>query len=289
MMNTTPRLHSKNNKYFILAAILVLIITAVVVFLTLYYIKDSQKPPAKENAVRIPVLTYHRICSDEAHELITQDRSLFENVSDFETQMNFLNDQGYRTLSTDEFSKWWAGEIKLPKKSVLITFDDGNYSVIKYGLPILRENNMKATIFMMGISTKDKTDTSSYSYDSYYCIGKDVMAQVQQEYPNLEFQSHTWNLHNRIEGKKPVDILSEEELVEDISKQYESFGYTALAYPWGTTSDNMLKALAAEGHTIIAFTYGESAYATRSDDQFKVRRIKVSGTSPIKNFVRWFD
>ncbi|MDO4518625.1 MAG: hypothetical protein Q4B78_05390, partial [Bacillota bacterium] len=109
-----------------------------------------------------------------------------------------------------------------------------------------------------------------------------------EEYPNLEFQSHTWALHNRVKGEKPVNSFTVKQLEEDAALQYNTFGYTALAYPWGTTSDNMIEALKNEGHTNIAFTYGENEYATREDDQFYVNRIKINGPGNLKDFKKWF-
>lgn len=248
----------------------------------------SDKAYSGEIATRIPVLTYHRLIADKKFKKVRSSRSLFVKSGDFAKQMKWLNDNGYRTLSTDEFADWYDGKIELPKKVVLITFDDGNYSVIKYGLPTLKKYNQKATIFMIGKLTKAKTNKKRYARDSYHVIGRDVMASVQESYPNLEFQSHTWNLHSKVKKKKPVLSFSKQKLYDDAVAQYNEFHFTALAYPWGTTSNNMIEALQDESHIRIAFTYGTNAYATRSNSRYKNSRIKISGTQSFSKFTRWF-
>ena len=107
-----------------------------------------------KNATRIPIITYHRVISDKEKKKIKgKNSSLFISVSMFRKQMRWLHKHNYRTISTQEFYDWYTGKIKLPKKSVLITFDDGSYSVMKYALPVLKKYNMKATFFIIGKNT----------------------------------------------------------------------------------------------------------------------------------------
>ena len=242
-----------------------------------------------KNATRIPVITYHRLTSAKEKKSRNQRHStLFLEVSVFEKQMKWLHNHKYRTISTEEFYLWYTGKIKLPKKSVLITFDDGSYSVIKYGLPILKKYNMKATIFMIGKTTRKRTLTKVRKSKSYACIGQDVMAQVQETYPNLEFQSHTYNMHRKIGGKAALKKLSMSKQKADFTKMYNKYGYTFLAYPYGKYSDKTIKAAKAS-HVKMAFTYGTNAYATKKQNRYKIKRIKISAGAPMSRFTRWFN
>ena len=247
-------------------------------------------PYEGKNATRIPIITYHRLTSAKEKKCRNQKHnSLFLEVSVFEKQMKWLHKHGYRTISTEEFYLWYTGKIKLPKKSVLITFDDGSYSIIKYGLPILQKYNMKATMFAIGKNTKKKkTRIKAHKNKSYSCLGSDVMAQVQETYPNFEFQSHTYNMHRKIGGTPALKKLSMNKQKADFTKMYNDYGFTFLAYPYGKFSDKTIKAAKAS-HVKMAFTYGTNAYATKKQNRYKIKRIKISANQPMSKFYRWFN
>lgn len=89
----------------------------------------------------IPVLMYHHI--------LPKDGFITSSIENFEKQMKYLNDNGYKTLASDEFYMFKKGEYKAPKKSVFITFDDGWRDNIIYAYPILKKYNLRATIFLV--------------------------------------------------------------------------------------------------------------------------------------------
>ena len=66
---------------------------------------------------KILVLNYHQI-DNKANPLSI-------SPANFETQMKFLADSGCITITPDELYAGLNGDIKLPPKPVLITFDDG--------------------------------------------------------------------------------------------------------------------------------------------------------------------
>ena len=64
----------------------------------------------------IPVLTYHHVSSSGG--------SLTISPENFESQIGWLAKNGYVTLTADEFARFLHGA-PMPRKSVLLTFDDG--------------------------------------------------------------------------------------------------------------------------------------------------------------------
>ncbi len=242
-----------------------------------------------KNATRIPVITYHRLAtSAEKRRYGRQFSSLFVVNTTFNRQMKWLHDHNYYTVSTQEFYLWYKGKIKLPKKSVLITFDDGMYSIIKYGLPTLKKYKMKGTMFMIGNMIPKKTNKNPLPNGAYHTTGKDVMKQVTLTYPDFEFQSHTWGMHVRgAGGNGYARTKSYAYQKADFQKMYKKFGYEFLAYPFGHYTDRTIKAAKA-GHIKMAFTYGADGYAYRSQNKYKIRRIKIDGNASMSRFTRWF-
>lgn len=99
---------------------------------------------------RIPILLYHRLIAREAVRAgtIRDDEPIYASYDDtFEAEMRYLKEQGYTTLSLDEFLEIRRGERSLPPKPVVITFDDGYESNYTLALPALRRYGQRATIF----------------------------------------------------------------------------------------------------------------------------------------------
>lgn len=89
----------------------------------------------------VPVLMYHHVLSN--------DGFIASSVENFEKQMKFLHDNGWKTLTSEEFYQYKKKQLKLPKKSLLITFDDGWRDNFVFAYPILKKYGLKATLFVV--------------------------------------------------------------------------------------------------------------------------------------------
>ena len=67
----------------------------------------------------------------------------------FSEQMKFLKENNYTTFTLDEVYNFFAGTIQVPKKSVVITFDDGYVDNYINAYPILKKYKFNATIFLI--------------------------------------------------------------------------------------------------------------------------------------------
>ena len=226
-----------------------------------------------QNATHIPVLTYHMVMSDKQKKKAKYRRSsLAVSQSTFDKQVKYLVDKGYRTINCDEFYLWYMGKINLPPRSVLITFDDGYIGVATYALPVLKKYNAKGTCFIVGTRTANNKKNT---------IGYNMMMNLRASQDNLEFQSHTYALHKKFKKKGEY-----EKVMNDAAKQKAMYGFEYLAYPYGRNTAGMRAAYAASGIK-LAFTYGKNAYATRSQNIYQIRRIKVDGRKSFKKFTKW--
>ena len=87
----------------------------------------------------VPVLMYHHVTP--ASGLVTV------SPKNFEVQMAYLAEHGYRTLRADELLAFIQGQLTLRQPSVFITFDDGYLDNFLYAYPLLKRFNLSATIF----------------------------------------------------------------------------------------------------------------------------------------------
>ena len=145
----------------------------------------------------IPVLNYHFFYDSSIGEACNENICL--DTAMFRRHLDYLKQNGYKTLKMEEFRKWMYGEIELPEKSVLITIDDGAMGTGKHNgnklIPILEEYNMNATLFLI---------TGWWDVNNYRS-------------KNLDIQSHTHDMHQYGTcGKGQVVCASKEELLQDL-------------------------------------------------------------------------
>ena len=243
--------------------------------------KEAENP----NANKIPILTYHRVVSDSCKEEYFKDNQWVAGVSDFSTQMKYLHDMNYRIISLQEFEDWYDGKIELPKKTAVLTFDDCDYELYYLIYPILKEHGFCATAFVIGSQTQD--ETAEYIENEKHYLGKDLINRIAEEYPSIQFQSHSFGLHARTsEGLFEVDTKTYEELDEDYKANSElglSFEY--IAYPYGQYNDDMQ--LAAQNNGMhMGFAFRNYVCATRKDDRYAIPRIKIDGQITFDEFTK---
>ena len=120
------------------------IIIAVIIATFVFFPVSAEKTYAStENATKVPVLVYHSVKSSDSGKMQISRNKI-------EKQLNWIKKCGYKTLTMEEFIEWYEGEITIPKKSVLITFDDGFQNVVKNAVPIIKKNKQHATLFVAG-------------------------------------------------------------------------------------------------------------------------------------------
>jgi len=86
----------------------------------------------------IPVFCYHNVSDVDGH-----------SPALFAEHLDAIADAGYRTLTSHELLKVVRGDIKAPRKSVVITFDDGHLSNWLTCVPELTKRDMTGTFFVL--------------------------------------------------------------------------------------------------------------------------------------------
>ena len=239
-------------------------------------------PKPSPYAAKIPVLAFHRVVSDDCKKDYYPDNEWVASVSDFKKEMKYLYDNQYEVISLQDFERWYDGEIELPKKTVVLTFDDGDYEIYYLVYPILKEYGFRATSFIIGSKTEEIT--AEYVDDgSKHFIGKDLISLVREEYPELQFQSHSYDLHYKTsDGKCAAGSKDYDELDLDFM-QNSSFKFTYIAYPYGYYNNDLTEAAKANGIKMgFAMKY---ACATRNADRYSIPRVTINGQISYNQYV----
>lgn len=104
--------------------------------------KITAKAVHASPTARIPVMMFHSISVRKGDPYCVPPK-------DFESEMKWLHDKGYQTLSLDEVYGDLAAHAAFPARSVALTFDDGYEDNYTDALPILRRYGFCATVFII--------------------------------------------------------------------------------------------------------------------------------------------
>lgn len=67
----------------------------------------------------------------------------------FERRLDFLEENGYVTLSAEEYFQFLIGARAAPERAVVLTFDDGRGSLWSVGAPLLERRGMRGIVFLV--------------------------------------------------------------------------------------------------------------------------------------------
>lgn len=95
----------------------------------------------------------------------------------FGRKLQYLADNGYVSLSADEYLQVLAGACPAPERAVVLTFDDGRGSLWSVGLPLMRRHGMKGIAFVVPGRTVSRPGPPAPTWDDV-CAGKASAAEV---------------------------------------------------------------------------------------------------------------
>lgn len=219
------------------------------------------------NKPKLAVLGYHSFTKGKSN-----DQFVLE-LDQFEEQLKYLKKHNYKTISLSEAYDIFKNKKKIPRKTVMITFDDGYQSNYDLAFPLLKKYKMKAVVFVVGYHA----ETSKDGYMSLETLNK-----IKTEYPNIEVASHTYNLH--VSGVVGID---KKQLEEDFKKMNTIVNTKYFAYPYGKNDKIVEQVLKDNGYK-LAFTFGpgkEHRRAKLEKDLFKIPRLNITNNMPMWKFI----
>ncbi len=238
-------------------------------------IVQTYETPAKE----IPVLMYHFFNDGTVKR---EKDSMFVDVRDFKEQMDYLKNNNYYTPTIKEFRLFLEGKLSLPEKSVLITMDDGATSVYQYAYPILKENQLRAVLFIITSKISDWDPNTMTSWHLSLSMYETLKAD-----PLIELNSHSHNMHGASANKTEhrIDRVSLEWGIEDLQASAQFLGNTdSFCYPFGIYNDDAKEMLRQVGFP-LAFTTSPGKVAS-GDDALTLKRMGIYKNTSLNEFIK---
>lgn len=253
-----------------------LIAIVFVLCVALFFICRNFWLESQKWAKDVPVLMYHHLLKDGENPF--EDNGAVLSIEKFQEHMDILYKNGYHTVGLDELERFVKGEIDLPKRSVLITFDDGYKSNYEYAYPILKKYGFKAAIFLISGWNTDEIasfDANELQYLSW--------AEIENSRDVFEYASHTHDLHSLSENNQGYLITEPADVIrQDLETSMEILDTVYLAYPYGHYNEETLKMLEGLGYR-MAFTI-EAGRVKPGDPLLELNRYSVFPYTSLRDF-----
>lgn len=200
-----------------------------------------------KEGVELPIIMYHHITENPSK---AGKYTLLLN--EFKKDISMIKEKGYTPVTVKDLIGYVNGEHALPEKPIMITFDDGFESFAVLAYPILKENNMKAVVSVIGKVTEQYSASEDHNIN-YSNLNFNRINELLSD-GFIEIQNHSYDMHNSYRGKRiGISKLPEEDteqykkalsedllIVQKILKRRCGITPECVVYPFGAYSKETL-------------------------------------------------
>src|SRR4030067_2362941 len=227
--------------------------------------------------MRILILMYHMISKTDH----PQEKRYALSPERFKRQMSYLKYMGYTPIRLDKLYEYLVNKTDgLPHKPIVITFDDGYFDNYENALPVLKELNYPATVFIVsGFVGKTTQWMRVNGFPERSLMGWHEIEETRKygitigshtlSHPRLVFLGYE-DTRKEIEGSKKL-------LEDKLGMPTEHF-----AYPYGDMNSSVVEMVKEAGYKTACTT--RSGFNSENVSMFELRRLEIYGTDSLWQF-----
>jgi peptidoglycan/xylan/chitin deacetylase (PgdA/CDA1 family)/glycosyltransferase involved in cell wall biosynthesis len=214
----------------------------------------------------IPVLMYHRITGNQASG---SAHGIWVTADQFTTQLHSLRSRGFETITFRDYDRFLLGQGRLPRRPVILTFDDGYEDNYTIAFPLLRSSGCRAVIFAV---TDKKRRMNFWDTDEPTATLLSSGHLQELDRSGMEIGSHTVT-HPRLTQISEAVIRRELSESKDSLQQILGSEVISFAYPYGAVQPAIKSLVDEAGYKFaVAADSGPIAFY---QDFFEIRRTQV--------------
>lgn len=202
-----------------------------------------------------PILEYHMVKDDAKPDEVRYAVP----PAEFAAQLDYLAQEGYTTITPQDYARARKGKQELPAKPVILSFDDGYEDNWRVVLPMLQERGMKAVFYVV---TNDIGQPGYMTWDNLFDL----------EHSGMEVGSHTAN-HIPLTTLTPTEQRDELRLSKLLLEWRGMKTIYSFSYPNGAYDDTIVTMLAEENY-LTAVT-GEAGLNNVETNPYLLHRVNI--------------
>lgn len=241
-----------------------------------------------QNTIKCPIIMYHSTAPNIVAKYNTKPKLLEEDLL-------YLKSNGYNPVFLSQVVDYCKNNTPLPKKPIVITFDDGYTNNFKFAFDILKKHNIKSTHSIIGAFTDNNYQNGvlkpTNSHMDYTQLNK------MKESGIVEFGNHTYDLH-KIKGARFGVKKYKHESVVDYSNMLKAdlqkcqnalinnIGVEpkVFCYPFGAYNDIAKEVIIQMGFDCALICTEGINNLDDNLDLYELKRFNRDNTKPTKEF-----
>lgn len=238
---------------------------------------DAEPSHSWSHTGSIPILMYHQV-SRRVHPGF---RKYTVTARMFAAQMAWLSWAGYRPITLSTLLAARTTGTTLPRRSVVITFDDGFQDCWEYAVPVLQARGFPATFFLVAglIGGRSGWLLEEKGVD-FPLMNWSVVRSLSEA--GYECGAHSLT-HPRLTTMTVETCRDELERSRQLLEERLGRPVVHLAYPFGSYDARVQRMAAESGyHTACSVHIG---LAQPSGDLFALWRVPVVGSESLGDFI----
>lgn len=215
---------------------------------------------------------YHKLVDNEK---LSSMHWSYLSVNQFRKHLILLNRWGYTPITFRDYFLYSKGNINLPKKPLIITFDDGYAEVFKYAFPILKEFGWNAVIFVLGDrSLKTNKWDQNLGIETSSLLNDEQIIEMYES--GFEIGSHSLT-HARLNSVPLHTAKDEITISKNILQSLINSEIMSFSYPYGALDSTIKTIVHDAGYKIACGVFtGPPRFG---EDKLDIRRITISNTT----------
>jgi peptidoglycan/xylan/chitin deacetylase (PgdA/CDA1 family) len=208
----------------------------------------------------VPVLMFHVIGAESGARM----PELYVSPATFRAQVDWLAAHGYHAVTLDAVYRHWLSRAPLPRKPVVLSFDDGYPGDVDVAMPTLRAHGWSGVLNLQ--------------------VDNIVPARVRLLIAaGWEIDSHTFthpDLTHVSAAQLVREIVTSRTWIRNVFKVPANF----FCYPSGRYDAAVVAAVRRAGY--LGATTTNEGFASPDDGLFTLRRVRVNGSDGVAGLAR---
>lgn len=221
---------------------------------------------------RLPILMYHNVSEDDK-----MSSGLTISVQNLERHFCYLYENNYTSFHLSELEN----KVEIPKKSIVITFDDVTENQL-LAVELLQKYNLKATFFIP-FAYVGKTD--EWNNGSEKIMTYDQLSNLPA---NIELGLHSY-AHKKYASFSEAETNADCNNCFSVIKEHNLKVYNAVAYPYGNypkkePQKSKFKSVLQQNEIKMGLRIGNKINKFPFKNPYEVMRIDVKGEDSLLKF-----